>query len=250
MLGKSFWLPVATLWQRELVRFWREKARVLGFVGSPLIFWLVIGSGFGNLGFFFPGALTLTVMFSAVFSTMSLIEDRREGFLLSMLVSPAPRSSMVLGKTLGSATLAWIQGMIFLAFGPLAGVPLSFDVLWQSASVMFLIAMTFTLLGFALAWRMESSQGFHAIINLLLLPLWMVSGSLFSMANAHGWIRHVMVLNPMTYALAALRRVLGTQVSPGTPELGVSLTVTAVCAVVFLTVSALVAGQKTARNFA
>lgn len=242
-------MPVATLWKRELVRFWREKARVLGFVGSPLIFWLVIGSGFGDLGFFFPGALTLTVMFSAVFSTMSLIEDRREGFLLSMLVSPAPRSSMVLGKTLGSATLAWIQGMIFLAFGPLAGVPLSFSVLWQSATVMFLISLTFTLLGFALAWRMESSQGFHAIINLLLLPLWMISGSLFTMANAHGWIKLIMVLNPMTYALAALRRVLGARVPASTPELGLSLAVTVACAVTLLGVSAVVAGRKSARNF-
>ncbi|HVX65511.1 MAG TPA: ABC transporter permease, partial [Bryobacteraceae bacterium] len=102
----NFWLPVAALWRREMLRFGREKGRVLGFVGSPLVFWLLIGSGFGDLAFFFPGALVLTVMFSAVFSTMSLIEDRREGFLRSMLVSPAPRGSMVLGKVLGASTLA------------------------------------------------------------------------------------------------------------------------------------------------
>ena len=104
--SKTFWLPVMTLWQRELIRFWREKGRVLGFVGSPLIFWLVIGSGFGDLRFFFPGALILTVMFSAVFSTMSLIEDRREGFLLSMLVSPAPRSSMAV-RIISRITARW-----------------------------------------------------------------------------------------------------------------------------------------------
>ena len=104
-----------------MMRFWREKGRVLGFVGSPLVFWLLIGSGFGDLAFFFPGALVLTVMFSAVFSTMSLIEDRREGFLRSMLVSPAPRSSMVLGKMLGSSTLAWVQGLLFLCFLPMTG---------------------------------------------------------------------------------------------------------------------------------
>ena len=122
MDSSPFVLPVLTLWRRELIRFWREKARVLGFVGSPLIFWLVIGAGFGDLAFFFPGALTLTVMFSAVFSTMSLIEDRREGFLLSILVSPTPRSAIVLGKVLGSATLAWLQGLMFLLFLPLAGL--------------------------------------------------------------------------------------------------------------------------------
>jgi ABC-2 type transport system permease protein len=215
LLGKSFWLPIATLWQRELVRFWREKARVLGFVGSPLIFWLVIGSGFGNLKFFFPGALTLTVMFSAVFSTMSLIEDRREGFLLSMLVSPAPRSSMVLGKTLGS-----------------------------------LISVTLTLLGFLIAWQMDSAQGFHAIMNLVLVPLWMVSGSLFSMENAHGWIRLVMVVNPLTYSVAALRRLLETEVSAETPGLAASLLVTAACAVVLLIASAVAATRKSARSSA
>src|SRR4051795_9677794 len=118
----SFLLPAVTLWQRELIRFWRTKTRVIGVVASPLVFWLIIGYGSGDLAKFYSGALVLTVMFSAIFSTISIIEDRREGFLLSMLVSPAPRTSMVLGKILGSATLAWIQGMIFLAFAPLAGV--------------------------------------------------------------------------------------------------------------------------------
>ena len=118
----SFVLPAATLWQRELVRFWRQKSRVLGVVASPLVFWLLIGSGSNDLARYYSGALVLTVMFSAIFSTISIIEDRREGFLLSMLVSPAPRTSMVLGKILGSATLAWIQGLIFLCFAPLAGV--------------------------------------------------------------------------------------------------------------------------------
>lgn len=138
-----------------MVRFWREKARVLGFVGSPLIFWLVIGSGFGNLGFFFPGMLTLTVMTSAVFSAMSLIEDRREGFLLSMLVSPAPRSSMVFGKVSGAATLAWVQGLLFLLFLPITPFRPSPLALAELAAVLFLIAFSFTSLGFLLAWKLD-----------------------------------------------------------------------------------------------
>ena len=105
----SFVLPAATLWQRELVRFWRQKSRVLGVVASPLVFWLLIGSGSNDLARYYSGALVLTVMFSAIFSTISIIEDRREGFLLSMMVSPAPRTSLVLGKILGSATLAWFN---------------------------------------------------------------------------------------------------------------------------------------------
>src|SRR5260370_21860462 len=108
----GFWLPAMTLWWRELVRFWRTKTRVIGVVASPLVFWLLIGYGSGDLGRFYAGALVVTVMFSAIFSTISIIEDRREGFLLSMLVSPAPRTAMVLGKILGSATLAWTQGLL------------------------------------------------------------------------------------------------------------------------------------------
>ncbi len=238
------------LWKRELVRFWREKTRVLGFVGSPLIFWLVIGSGFGDLRFFFPGALILTVMFSAVFSTMSIIEDRREGFLLSMLVSPAPRSSMVLGKTLGSATLAWVQGLIFLAFAPLAGIGLSPLTLAQVAALMFLISITLTLLGFLVAWQMDSAQAFHAIINLALMPLWMVSGSLFTMAKAHGWIKAVMIVNPLTYTVAALRRLMDPGVGAETPSLGPSLLVIGACAIVLLAASAAAAGRKSSRSFA
>ncbi len=246
----TFFLPVWTLWQRELIRFWREKTRVAGFVGSPLVFWLVIGSGFGDLAFFYPGALTLTVMFSAVFSTMSLIEDRREGFLLSMLVSPAPRNALVLGKTLGSSTLAWIQGLIFLAFAPLAGVRFSLAGFMEIVAVLFLVALTFTLLGFWIAWRMDSSQGFHAIMNLVLVPLWMVSGSLFSTEQAHGWIRWVMLANPLTYSLAALRRLLGPAIPPGTPSTAASLLVTAGCAAVLLILSSAAAGEKSARNAA
>jgi ABC-2 type transport system permease protein len=250
LLTKKFWLPVWTLWWREMVRFWREKTRVFGFVGSPLVFWLVIGSGFGNLAFFFPGALTLTVMFSAIFSTMSLIEDRREGFLLSMLVSPAPRSSMVLGKLLGSSTLAWLQGLILLAFLPLTGLPTSLVAVVEVSSVLYLISFTLTALGFLIAWQMESSQGFHAVMNLVLFPLWMVSGALFTMESAHGWMRWVMRLNPLTYATAALRRLLETSVAPGTPGMVFSLLLTAACGLILWMASAVAASKKSTRSFA
>src|SRR5579863_4224580 len=152
-------LAVETLWQRELVRFWRQKSRVLAVVASPLIFWAVIGFGSGASGpkLFFPGTVTLTVLFSAIFSTMSIIEDRREGFLLSMLVSPASRTSLVLGKILGAATLAWIQGMIFLAFAPLAQIPLTLETVLALTGVIFLVSFTLTGLGFVIAWKMNSS---------------------------------------------------------------------------------------------
>src|SRR5512142_160526 len=147
-----FLLPTVTLWQRDLVRFWRQKSRVMSVVASPLIFWLLMGYGSNDLARYYSGTLVLTVLFSAIFSTISIIEDRREGFLLSMLVSPASRTSMVLGKILGAATLAWIQGLIFLAFAPLAGVRIEALELFPIAGAVFLISFVLTGLGFVIAW--------------------------------------------------------------------------------------------------
>jgi len=242
----SFWLPAYTLWRRELVRFWRQKSRVLGVVASPLVFWLLMGYGSGDLGRFFAGALVLTVMFSAVFSTISIIEDRREGFLLSMLVSPAPRTAMVLGKILGAATLAWVQGLIFLAFAPLAGVRAGAVDLLAVAGAVFLVSFALTGLGFIIAWQMESTSGFHAIMNLLLVPMWMVSGSLFPMSTAHGWIRAIMWANPLTYSISLLNGLLG--LGNAYPAVPVSLAVTAAFGLVLLVASGALAARRTTRS--
>src|SRR6266550_5355743 len=128
-------LPAFTLWWRELVRFYRQRSRVVGVIASPLVFWLVIGSGFGTsfrsgnapgqqhyLDYFYPGALIMIVLFTSIFTMMSVIEDRKEGFLLSVLVAPVSRFAIVLGKVLGGTTLATLQGLIFLVFAPLVGV--------------------------------------------------------------------------------------------------------------------------------
>jgi ABC-2 type transport system permease protein len=244
----SFILPAATLWQRELVRFWRQKSRVLGVVASPLVFWLLIGYGSNDLARFYSGSLVLTVMFSAIFSTISIIEDRREGFLLSMMVSPAPRTSLVLGKILGSATLAWVQGLIFLAFAPLAGVRIGLADLLPVAAAIFLISFTLTGLGFVIAWRMESTAGFHAIMNLLLVPMWMVSGSLFPMATAHGWVRALMWVNPLTYSIGLLNHVL--RLPNAAPGALTSLVVTAAFGLVLLLGSGIMAARKATRSAA
>jgi ABC-2 type transport system permease protein len=244
----NFFLPAATLWQRELVRFWRQKSRLLGVIASPLVIWLLIGYGSNTLGRFYAGALVLTVMFSAIFSTISIIEDRREGFLLSMLVSPAPRTSMVLGKILGAATLAWIQGIIFLLFAPLAGFRIEPVQALALAGAIFLISFTLTGLGFVIAWKMESTAGFHAIMNLLLMPMWMVSGALFPLAEAHGWVKGIMWANPLTYSISLLNHTLGVpNVTPGAAE---SLAVTVSFGVGLLLVCGLLAAQKSTRSAA
>src|SRR5207253_11337328 len=149
-------LPAFTLWWREVVRFYRQRARVAGVILSPLLFWIVIGSGFGTsfrsgeaagqqhyLDYFFPGALVMILLFTSIFTMMSVIEDRNEGFLLSVLVAPVPRSAIVLGKVLGGTTLSTIQGLIFLAFAPLVGVHVS-------PGDFLLVVLTVFLVSFAL----------------------------------------------------------------------------------------------------
>lgn len=242
----SFVLPAATLWQRELVRFWRQKSRVMGVVASPLIFWLFLGYGSNDLAKYYSGTLVLIVMFSSIFSTISIIEDRREGFLLSMLVSPAPRTSLVLGKILGAATLAWLQGLVFLIFAPLAGFHPGAAELLKLALYIFLIAFTLTAFGFTMAWRMESTAGFHAVMNLVLFPMWIVSGAVFPMATAHGWIKALMWVNPMTYCVSLLNGALG--MANAMPGENTSLAVTAAFGLVLLATSGMLAARRTKRS--
>src|SRR5689334_19941847 len=194
-------LPALSLWWREIVRFYRQKSRVVGVIASPVLFWAVMGSGFGQsmrsgngryLQYFFPGALLMIVLFTSIFTMMSVIEDRDRGFLSSVLVAPVPRAAIVMGKVLGGTTLSAIQGFIFLVFAPAVGV--HFTALSSLIIVIsvFLMAFALTALGFTLAWRMESAQAFHAIVNLFLIPLWLLSGALFPASGASGWIRWVM----------------------------------------------------------
>src|SRR5207248_8546210 len=160
------------------------------------------------LEYFYPGALIMIVLFTSIFTMMSVIEDRKEGFLLSVLVAPVSRSAIVLGKVLGGTTLATIQGLIFLVFAPFVGIHLSVTVFLLSALVVFLVSFALTALGFAIAWPMDSTQAFHAIINLFLIPLWLLSGALFPLSSASSWLRVLMEINPLTYGVEALRGVL------------------------------------------
>jgi ABC-2 type transport system permease protein len=232
-------LPAFTLWWRELVRFYRQPARVVGVIVSPLLFWVVIGAGFGSsmqtgasghsqnfLLFFFPGALTMIVLFTSIFTMMSVIQDRNEGFLLSVMTAPVHRSSIVLGKVLGGTTLSAIQGLLFLVFAPLVGIRMDLEQFLLVALITFLIAFSLTALGFAIAWKMESAQGFHAIINLFLLPMWMLSGALFTFSHAWKGIKWLMVINPLSYGADALQLTffpekVGTTILPLWPSIGV-----------------------------
>lgn len=214
-------LPALSLCRRELVRFLRQRHRIIGALGTPIVFWLLLGLGMGHsfqaigvpggedyLKFFFPGTILMILLFTAIFSTISIIEDRREGFLQSVLVAPVPRASIVLGKILGGTLLAFVQGLIFLTLAPVIGLHLTVLGFLAACLVMLLISFALTGLGFCIAWRMSSTQGFHAIMNLFLMPLWFLSGALFAPQTAWTGLRWVMRFNPLSYGLAGLQRAV------------------------------------------
>lgn len=222
-------LAAFTLWRREVVRFLRQPSRIGGALGSPLVFWLLLGFGFSGsfrlpgspsanastgggspsfLAYFYPGTLVLVVLFAAIFSSISVIEDRREGFLQGVLAAPVSALDVAAGKVAGSATLAWVQGLLLLALAPLAEVSVHPLTLLAAAGVLALLAVALTSLGFVFAWRVDSVQGFHAVMNLLLIPLWLLSGAFFPLTGAPPWLAAVMRFNPLTWAVTALRQAL------------------------------------------
>lgn len=252
----------ATLCRRELVRFMRQRQRVFGAIGQPAVFWILFGAGLGpsfrlpgdqvtDLSYreyFFPGTVILILLFTAIFTTISIIEDRREGFLQSVLVAPIPRWSMVLGKLTGGALLALAQALIFLVLGLALGI--SFSLVSMVAMVVFLfaVALGLTGLGFVFAWRLDSSQGYHAVMSVVLLPMWLLSGAFFPAQS--GPLQWLLVINPLGYAVAGLRRLLYLNVADaplpdGLPSATTCWIVTLVFAGAMFALSTMVASQRT-----
>lgn len=221
----SFWLTVGALWHREVRGFYRQRARVVAGLVTPLIFWLALGAGFGGsiqtpvggyMEFFFPGAVALVVLFASIFANISIIEDRREGFLLSVLVAPTPRLALVLGKILGATTIGALQGVLFLPLIPLLDIPVSPAGLPVAGAAVALMAFGLTSIGFFFAWWLNSIQGFHSVMNVVLMPMWLLSGGLFPYEGAHWTMATLMRLNPLFYGVTALRRALTPEIAlPG-----------------------------------
>jgi ABC-2 type transport system permease protein len=256
---KRFFLPVGTLWWREIIRFVRQRSRLVGAFAQPLVFWLLLGGGFsasfrppgapegtGYLEYLYPGIIILVILFTAIFATIAVVEDRKTGFLQGVLVAPISRASIVLGQALGSTTLAVLQGVFFLALAPLVGIPLTVTTALAVIMVLFLVSFSLSNLGLIIAWRMESVQGFHAIMNLILMPIWFLSGAFFPATGLPSWLVWIIQLNPLTYGMAALRRCLywGNPTAVGQiPQLIPALVVT-----VFFAVGAFLIAANTAQR--
>lgn len=244
-----------TLVEREMVRFFRQPNRLIGALGQPLIFWVLFGAAFrgsfrapGSQAtysqFFLPGIIVLIVLFTAIFSTISIIEDRREGFLQGVLVAPVRRGAVVLGKVLGGTILSVLQGTLFLLLAPVVGIPLGVGSFLACVGILFLVGFSLTSLGFCIAWRMDSTQGFHAIMSVFLMPMWLLSGSFFPAEGAPAWLAWIIRLNPLSYGVALLREALSMGGPGGTAAL--SLAVTAGFAALLFALARLLAGGRVA----
>lgn len=213
---------VHALWRREIVKFVRDRSRLVGALVQPLGFWLLLGLGFEGtfrvpvetaaslsyMEFLFPGILVLIVLFTAIFSTISIVEERRSGFVQAALVAPVPRYSLVLGNTLGGTTLAVAEAVLFLLLVPLIGLYPSPAGLLLVLAACILTGLAFTSLGVLIAWRMETTRGFHAVMNLFLLPMWFLSGAFFPAEGAPALLQWLIRLNPVSYAVSAIRQGL------------------------------------------
>jgi len=246
-------LPALSLAKRELVRFLRQPHRIVGALATPIVFWLLIGAGMGRsfsggsyLTYFYPGTVLMILLFTAIFSTISIIEDRREGFLQSVLVAPISPMAIVLGKVLGGTALAFGQGLIFLLLAPVVGFHFTVLAFLLALGVMFVIAFSLTALGFCIAWRMSSTQGFHAIMNLFLMPMWFLSGALFPADKAQGGLKWVIAANPLSYGLSALRQSM--EGAAGLHGFGISLSIAAAFAVVMFLIASFIATGRTSAD--
>jgi daunorubicin resistance ABC transporter membrane protein len=209
---------IGALVGRDLRRFFRQPSRVVGSLAQPLILWAVLGAGLGGsfrpggsgevdyLQYFYPGVVVLTMLFTAIFSTISVIDDRHHGFLQAVLAAPTTRTALVLGKTLGGVAIASLQAGALVLLAPLAGFSLG-DIDWPLLLVVLPTgAIGFTALGFAMAWWIDSTQGYHALMSVALIPLWMLSGAMFPGRGTGRVVGTLMAIDPMTYTVDAVRR--------------------------------------------
>jgi ABC-2 type transport system permease protein len=214
---------VKVVWRRELLRFFRNRLRLVTSFAQPILFLLVIGTGFGSLApssgsvnfktFMFPGVLAMTVLFTALFSAISIVWDREFGFLREMLVAPVRRGAILVGKCAGGATTAVFQGAVMLVFAGLVGVPYSPTLLLVLLGEMIIVAVALTALGVLLASRMTEIQSFQAVMQFVVMPMFFLSGAIFPPSGLPEWLSVLTRIDPLAYAVDPMRRAVFNHVS-------------------------------------
>jgi ABC-2 type transport system permease protein len=249
---------VKVVWHRELIRWSRNRTRIVTTLVQPILFLFVLGTGLAPLlhagggldfrTFMFPGVLTMIVLFTSIFSAVSIVWDREFGFLREMMVAPVPRSAVVVGKCLGGATVATIQGAILLLLAGLVHIPYSPVLLLVLLAEMALTAFTMTSLGVMLASRMQQVESFQVVMQMIVLPMFFLSGSVFPLTGLPGWLDALAKIDPLTYAVDAIRRPALSHVAHGASSafakpvawghwplpIGFELVITAVVGLIFV----------------
>jgi ABC-2 type transport system permease protein len=230
---------IYTMWYRDVLRYARDRSRILASLAQPVLFLIVFGLGLspaiGSLGrgsdlnyvqFIFPGIITMAVLFTAIFSAVSVVWDREFGFLREVLVAPVPRWAVAVGKMLGGSTTAMVQGLLILLFAPLVGVPLSPLTFLALLPAVFITSCALSALGLVIAARMRSMEGFQMVMNFLLMPMFFLSGAVFPLGNLPAWLAVLTRIDPVSYGVDAIRQIVLQQagVPPTVPgALGIEL---------------------------
>ncbi|HEY2715873.1 MAG TPA: ABC transporter permease [Solirubrobacterales bacterium] len=210
---------IKVVWRRELIRFRNDRLRIVTSLVQPLLFLFVLGSGLQQLSsasthgvdlktFIYPGVLCIAVMFTAMFSAASIVWDREFGFMREMMVAPVRRSSIVIGKCLGGATVASSQGLILLALAWAVHVPYSLTLVLGVFGLQLLLAFSITAFGVMVAARIKQIQSFMGVMQLVIMPLFFISGALFPVTNLPGWLAVLNRLDPITYAVEPMRSLV------------------------------------------
>jgi ABC-2 type transport system permease protein len=210
---------IRVVWRRELIRFSRDRLRILTSLIQPFLFLFVLGTGISSLAaagthgvnfktFVYPGVLCMAVMFTAMFSAASIVWDREFGFLREMMVAPVRRSSIVLGKCAGGATVAAFQGVIVIAIAGLVEVPYQLGLILEIFALQLLLAFAITAFGVMAAARVQQMQSFMALMQMAIMPMFFISGAMFSVAALPGWLAILNRLDPLTYAVDPMRRAI------------------------------------------
>ncbi len=207
------------VWRRELIRFKNDRMRIMTSLVQPLLFLFVLGSGLQRLSsagthgvdlktFIYPGVLCITVMFTAMFSAASIVWDREFGFLREMMVAPVRRSSIVIGKALGGATVAGFQGVIMICLAGLVHVPYNFTLIVGVLAIQLLLAFSITSFGLMVAVRIKQMQSFMGVMQMIVMPMFFISGALFPVSGLPGWLSVLNRIDPLTYAVDPMRRLV------------------------------------------
>lgn len=220
---------IYTVWLRDVKRFWRDKPRIIGAIAQPALFLFILGTGLSKglsqaftggraamflpgvkdyITFMYPGIIGMTILFTSMFSAISIIWDREFGFLKEVMVAPISRWAVAVGKALGGSTVALFQGTIMLAFAPLLKVSLTPMIVIKMLGLMFLISFSLTSLGIVVAARMKSMEGFQMIMNFLMMPMFFLSGAMFPLRGLPTWMDYLVKIDPLSYGVDIMRYVV------------------------------------------